>query len=43
MGAVKMENDEERQRAMVRFSMVWLGGMLVFAMAMLLPMIGVLD
>jgi hypothetical protein len=38
-----MNNDEERQRTMVRFSMVWLGGMLVFAMAMLLPMIGVLN
>jgi hypothetical protein len=26
-----MKDHEERQRAMVRFSMVWLGGMLVFA------------
>jgi hypothetical protein len=38
-----MDNDEERQRAVVRFFMVWLGGMLVFAVALLSRMIGLLD
>jgi hypothetical protein len=36
-------SDDDRQRLWVRFSMAWLGGMLVFAMALLLRMIGFLD
>ena len=38
-----MEDDDERQRLTVRFYTVWLGGMLVFAVALLLRLIGVLD
>jgi hypothetical protein len=37
------QTNDERQRVMVRFSMVSLGGMLVFDVAMLLRMIGLLD
>ena len=38
-----MDNENEWQHVLVRFSMVWLGGMLVFAVALLLRMIGLLD
>jgi hypothetical protein len=38
-----MEHDDKRERVWVRFSMVWLSGMLVFALALALRMIGLLG